>query len=58
MCNIQALLTNGILLEVKKAETSESEDDFTAEYVVLTLFQMLLLIYLEENVVSMPYSRS
>jgi hypothetical protein len=31
MCNLQALLTNGVLLEVKQAETSE--EDLTSEYV-------------------------
>jgi len=48
MCNLQALLTNGVLLEVKQAETSE--EDFTSEYITqwLCLFlPMLILIPLK-----------
>lgn len=60
LCNVQALLTNGILRMVELAD--EPEENFTAEYVICylntLLCHLLTLPYYPENDVNMPYSKN
>lgn len=58
MCNIQALLTNGILREVEQGDTPD--EDFTAEYVALrsSWFPIYIVLLVEENVASTQYLKN